>query len=1090
MIKAVLSFSIAQRWMVMVMSAVMAAFGAWALSRLPIDAVPDITNNQVQINTLAPALSTIEVEKQITVPIETALAGMPRLQSTRSLSRNGFSQITAVFDEKTDIYFARQQVSERLGEARSSLPPNTEPHMGPISTGLGEIYMWTVQYAEPPKIKPGQSGPQSDGSFITPEGQRLVTALEREAYLRTVQDWIIRPQIKSVHGVAGVDAIGGYSKQYQVQPDAAHMASYGLSFADIARALEENNVSRGARYIERNGEGIAVRSTGRIQTLDDLADVVVTTRSGKPIRISDVATTAIGGEVRTGSASVNGHEAVIGTALMLIGGNSRTVAAAVNARLVQLSRSVPPGIEIKPLLNRTQLVDATVHTVSKNLLEGAVLVVAVLLVMLGNLRAAIIAAAVIPVAMLMTAIGMVENRISANLMSLGALDFGLIVDGAVIITENCLRHLAERQHRLGRLLTKSERLEVVRIASQEMIRPTVYGQAIIILVYVPLLSFTGVEGKMFEPMALTVILALASAFVLSLTFVPAAIAIFVSGRVTEKDNAVVGWLKWHYEPLLRKAVARPIPVIAGAGLLICFSLVVFMRLGQEFIPSLDEKNIAINALRIPSTALAQSQRMQLDIENAIARLPEVETVFSKTGTAEIASDPMPPNASDTFVILKPNDQWPDPSLPKEELLSRMSGVLNKIPGQAYEFTQPIQMRFNELLAGVRGDIAVKVFGDEFEPMLRAANRIATALRATEGAADVKVEQINGLPTLDIAINRGEIARLGLSVSAIQSVIGAAIGGQESGTVFEGDRHFAIVVKLAEDRRADLEVLRNLPVTLPPLSPGATVQTVPLSRVADFHFVEGPNQISREQGKRRVVITANVRGRDMASVVDDARLRIDQSVKLPPGYWITWGGQYENLANARERLAFVVPGCFVLIFLLLFSALGTAREAALVFSAVPLALTGGILALWLRGLPFSVSAAVGFIALSGVAVLNGLVMVSAIRQLALTRESKAATIEGALMRLRPVLMTALVAALGFVPMALATGTGAEVQRPLATVVIGGLITATFLTLFVLPALITLFGSRIADIDDDSVRSSSSSSGQDAAGSRMASSSGEP
>jgi len=1065
MIKAVLSFSIAQRWVVMVLSAVVVALGAWALARLPIDAVPDITNNQVQINTLAPALSTAEVEKQVTVPLETALAGMPQLESTRSLSRNGFSQITAIFDDKADIYFARQQVSERLREARSVLPPNAEPHMGPISTGLGEIYMWTVQYAEPWQVKPGQFGLQSDGSYITPEGQRLVTPVEREAYLRTVQDWIVRPQIKSVSGVAGVDAIGGYSKQYQVQPDAARLASYGLSFADVAKALEENNVSRGARYIERNGEGIAVRSTGRIQTLNDLANVVVTTRGGKPIRIADVATTAIGGETRTGSASVNGREGVIGTALMLIGGNSRTVAEAVDARLKQLSLSLPPGIEIKPLLNRIDLVDATIRTVAKNLLEGAVLVIVVLLVMLGNLRAAIITAAVIPVAMLMTAIGMVETRISANLMSLGALDFGLIVDGAVIITENCLRHLADRQRKSGRLLTQSERLEAVRDAAQEMIRPSVYGQAIIILVYVPLLSFTGVEGKMFEPMALTVILALVSAFILSLTFVPAAIAIFVTGRVTEKDNAAVGWLKRHYEPMLRKAVARPTPVIVGAGLLICLSFVLFLRLGQEFIPSLDEKNIAINALRIPSTALAESQRMQLDVEKAIAKLPEVEAVFSKTGTAEVASDPMPPNASDTFVIFKPIDQWPDPSLSKKELLRRISDGLEKLPGQIYEFTQPIQMRFNELLAGVRGDIAVKVFGDEFEPMLHAANQIAAALRSTQGATDVKVEQINGLPTLDIAINRREIARLGLSVTAIQSVIGAAIGGQEAGMVFEGDRRFEIVVKLPEDRRADLEVLRNLPVTLPPLSPGAMVQTVPLSRVADFHFVEGPNQISREQGKRRVVVTANVRGRDMASVVDEAKSKIDQSVKLPPGYWMTWGGQYENLASARARLAMVVPGCFVLIFLLLFSALGTARDAALVFSAVPLALTGGILALWLRGLPFSVSAAVGFIALSGIAVLNGLVMLSAIRQLALTRETAAAIIEGALMRLRPVVMTALVAALGFVPMGLATGTGAEVQRPLATVVIGGLVTATFLTLFVLPALIMRFGSQRMEVDGE-------------------------
>ncbi|BEV45317.1 CusA/CzcA family heavy metal efflux RND transporter [Afipia carboxidovorans] len=1060
MIKAVLSFSIAQRWAVVIVTLVVAAFGAWSLSRLPIDAVPDITNNQVQINTLAPAFSTVEVEKQITVPLETALAGMPGLESTRSLSRNGFSQITAVFDEKTNIYFARQQVSERLTEARQALPQGTEPRMGPVSTGLGEVSMWTVRYVAQATDHPSETGPQSDGSYITPEGQRLVTSLEREAYLRTVQEWIVRPQIKSVAGVAGVDSIGGYTKQYQVQPDTARLASYGLSFTDIVKALEENNVSRGARYIERNGEGIAVRATGRIQTLDDLANVVVSTRGGRPIRIADIASTAIGGETRTGSASINGEEAVIGTALMLIGGNSRTVAAAVDARLTEIARLLPPGIEIKPLLDRTQLVDATIRTVAKNLTEGAALVIAVLLILLGNLRAAIITAIVIPLAMLMTAIGMVESRISANLMSLGALDFGLIVDGAVIITENCLRHLAERQRELGRLLSRAERLDTVRDAAQEMIRPSVYGQAIIILVYVPLLSFTDVEGKMFEPMALTVILALASAFVLSLTLVPAAVALFVTGRVTEKDNAAVGWLKRHYEPLLRKAIARPAPVIGSASFLVCASLALFTTLGQEFIPSLDEQNIALHALRIPSTSLSESQRMQLDVEKTIAGLPEVETVFSKTGTAEIASDPMPPNASDTFVILKPRAQWPDPASSKEDLVHRISDAVAKLPGQAYEFTQPIQMRFNELLAGVRGDIAVKVFGDDFEAMLRAANQIAAILRTTQGATDVKVEQINGLPTLDIAIHRAEIARLGLSAGTIQAVIGAAVGGQEAGKVFEGDRHFEIVVKLAENHRADLEVLRNLPVTLPASAPGAALQTVPLNRVADFRFIEGPNQISREQGKRRVVVTANVRGRDMASVVDDARAKIDQTVKLPSGYWIAWGGQYENLASARARLALVVPGCFVLIFLLLCSALGTARDAAIVFTAVPLALTGGILTLWLRGLPFSVSAAVGFIALSGIAVLNGLVMLSAIRQIAERTDATSAIIEGALTRLRPVVMTALVAALGFVPMAIATSAGAEVQRPLATVVIGGIISSTVLTLFVLPALYATFHKNAA------------------------------
>jgi cobalt-zinc-cadmium resistance protein CzcA len=1056
MIRHILAFSIARRWVVVLLCLGAALLGVRALTKLPIDAVPDITNNQVQINTTAAALSPLEVEKQITFPIETALAGTPGLESTRSLSRNGFSQITAVFSEKTNIYFARQQVSERLIEVRQSLPPGAEPRMGPVSTGLGEIYMWTVGFADEPARKVGEPGRQSDDGFLTPEGQRLRTEVELAGYLRTVQDWIIRPQIKGVLGVAGVDSIGGYRKQYQVQPDPAKLSGMGLTFADVVKAIEANNVSRGARYIERNGEGYVVRAGGRIESIEELSAVVVSTRGGIPVRIRDIAGVSIGGETRTGSASENGREVVVGTALMLIGANSRTVAAAVEARMQEIKKSLPPGVQVKTVLNRMQLVDATIGTVSLNLAEGALLVIAVLFVLLGNFRAAVITALVIPFAMLMTAVGMWQGRISANLMSLGALDFGLIVDGAVIITENCLRHLAERQHALRRQLTLQERLATVQVSAEEMIQPSVYGQAIIILVYVPLLTFTGVEGKMFEPMALTVILALACAFVLSLTLVPALIAIFVTGRVQERENAAVRGLSRLYAPLLRFSIRSPLPVIVGAFVLFVGALLIFGRLGQEFIPSLDEKNIAMHALRIPSTALSQSQAMQLGVEKTISGFPQVAFVFSKTGTAEVASDPMPPNASDTFIILKPEDQWPDPALGKEGLVAQISDAVGQLPGNVYEFTQPIQMRFNELLAGVRGDVAVKIFGDEFEPMLRSANQVAAVLRGVSGAADVKVEQISGLPTLEIRIDKAEIARRGLSVAAVQDVIGAAIGGQEAGVVFEGDRHFEIVVRLTEKERADLEALSNLPVALPRAGSGA-VQSLPLSGLASFNFTEGPNQISRENGKRRIVVTANVRGRDIASVVADGQERIAQSVKLPSGYWMTWGGQFENLTAARQRLLLVVPGCFLLIFLLLFGALGSARDAMLVFSAVPLALTGGVLSLWLRAMPFSVSAAVGFIALSGVAVLNGLVMLSFIKKLVDNGSSvRSAIEEGALTRLRPVIMTALVASLGFVPMALATGTGAEVQRPLATVVIGGLISATLLTLVVLPALYARFG----------------------------------
>jgi cobalt-zinc-cadmium resistance protein CzcA len=1045
MISRILALSIQYRWTVVVLSLCAVAFGAWSLTRLPIDAVPDITNKQVQVNTSALALSPAEIEKQVTFRIETALAGIPGLEATRSISRNGFSQVTAVFTEKTDIYFARQQVGERLLELRPHLPPGVEPKMGPVSTGLGEIYMWTIGFAPDAQT----------GVFLTPEGERLTNAVERAAYLRTVQDWIVRPIIKSVTGVAGVDSIGGYVKQYHVQPDPMKLVGLGLSFGDVIKAIEANNVSRGASIIERNGEGITVRTGGRLENIADIGEVVVATRGAVPVRVRDIAEIAIGGEIRTGSASANGREIVVGTALMLIGSNSRTVSAAVDAKLNQIRRTLPPGIDIKTVLNRTQLVDSTIATVATNLSEGALLVILVLFMLLGNFRAALIVALVIPVAMLMTATGMLQTRISANLMSLGALDFGLIVDGAVIIAENTLRHLAEKQKEIRRALSTPERLQTVQAAATEMIGPSVYGQAIIILVYVPLLTFTGVEGKMFEPMAFTVILALVSAFILSLTFVPALIALIITHRVAEGDNAAIHGLKTAYAPLLKATIRRPLPVIAFGVAAFVFALLLFLRLGQEFVPTLDEKNIAMHALRIPSTSLRQAQAMQFDVEKKISAFPQVAFVFSKTGTAEIATDPMPPNASDTFIILKPEAQWPDPSLTKDDLVKQIEVAVRELPGNSYEFTQPIQMRFNELLAGVRGDIAVKVFGDAFGPLLSAADQITDTLRATKGATDVKIEQASGLAVLEISVDKAAIARRGLSLAAVQDVIGTAIGGREAGVVFEGDRYFEITVRLAEAIRNDIDAMKRLPVSLP--GAGNLAMTVPLGEVATFTFSEGPNQISRENGKRRVVVTANVRDRDIASVVNEARTAIDTQVKLPAGYWLSWGGQFENLVTARNRMAIVVPACFVLIFLLLMSALGSVRDALLVFSAVPLALTGGVLALWLRGIPFSVSAAVGFIALSGIAVLNGLVMLTFIKQLmAQGREKVDAIYEGALTRLRPVVMTAMVASLGFVPMALATGTGAEVQRPIATVVIGGLISATLLTLLVLPALFGLFG----------------------------------
>lgn len=1062
MIEPILSFAIRRRVLVVLLVAVLAAFGARSLLNLPIDAVPDITNNQIQITTLAPALSPFEIEQQVTYPVETALAGIAGLEDTRSISVNGLSQVTAIFEEKVDIYFARQQVAERLGEARDRLPPGLTPTMGPISTGLGEVYMWTVEYApfDAKKAKAGAAGWQPDGSYLTPEGERLTTEVERATYLRTVQDWIVAPQMKGVRGVAGIDTIGGHVRQYHVLPDPARLVSFGLTFADLGTALERANHSLGAGQMERNGELFIVRSDGRIATAEQIAGTVISTRGGVPVRLSDVATVQTGQELRTGSASENGREVVVGTALMLIGQNSRTVADAVDTKLQDIRRSLPADIMAKTVLDRTDLVNATIKTVARNLTEGALLVIAVLFLLLGNIRAALITALVIPVTMLFTATGMLEAGVSANLMSLGALDFGLIVDGAVIIAENCLRRLGERQHHLCRVLTCKERLAEVMEASKEMIQPSVYGQAIIITVYLPLLTFTGVEGKMFEPMALTVIIALVAAFILSLTLVPALIALFVSGKVEETENVIIRRAGDWYRPWLDRALAAPVKAAGFAAALFALSLLLFTQLGQEFIPQLDEGDVALNAFRIPSTSLPQATEQQLEIEKTIAAFPEVAFAFSKTGTAEIGTDVMPPGISHMFVMLKPRDEWPDPGLSKAALVQRLEKAVGSLPGQVYEVSQPIQLRFNELLAGVRGDVAIKVFGDDFDTLLTTANQIAAIIQTVPGAADVRAEQVSGASFLNVEVDRDRAARYGLSVADVQEVLAIAVGGREAGLVYQGDRRFDILVRLPDMLRNDPDALATLPI---PLTEG---RTVPLGEVATIRFAEGPNQISRENGKRRIVVQANVRGRDIGSFVAEAQEKLAAQVSVPAGYWVTWGGQFENLIAARDRLMIVVPACFALIFLLLYSALGSARDAVLVFSGVPLALTGGILALYLRGMPFSISAAVGMIALSGIAVLNGLVMLSFIRQLRLKGMAlEQAVREGAMTRLRPVLMTALVASLGFVPMALSTGVGAEVQRPIATVVIGGLITATLLTLIVLPALYRRFAGPIIPHEDD-------------------------
>ena len=1076
MLERILRFSIEHRTIVVLLTVVVALIGLAALTQLPIDAVPDITNNQVQINTVAPALAPVEIEKQVTFVVETALAGIPGLTSTRSLSRNGFSQVTAIFEDNVDIYFARTQVSERLLDARDSMPTGAEPRMGPISTGLGEIAMWTIEFEHPAgkgaPTRDGESGWQRDGTYLTPEGALLRTDVERASYLRTVQDWIVRPQLRTVPGVAGVDAIGGYVKQYHVEPDPMKLVSYGLGFSDVVEALERNNVSTGAGYVEHKGESYLVRATGRVERIEEIESIAVGTRGGIPIYLADVARVEIGRELRTGSGSENGQEVVVGTALMLIGANSRTVAASVATKIEEIGRTLPADVRAKLVLNRSKLVNATIATVQKNLAEGALFVVVVLLVLLGNVRAALICATAIPLSMLFTALGMVQAGISGNLMSLGAIDFGLIVDGAVIIVENCVRVLADRQHELGRPLTLRERLDAVLGASRQVRQATAFGEAIIITVYIPVLALTGVEGKMFRPMAMTVIFALVAAFVLSLTFIPAVVALVMRGRIRERESILIRAAKRMYAPVLGFALRRRLAVIAIAVVAFVGSLLLATRLGQEFAPTLDEKDIALHAIRIPSTSLSQSTAMQLDLEKTVATFPEVAYVFSKTGTAELASDPMPPNVSDAFVILRPPSEWPNPSESKESLRKRLEAAVGVLPGQNYEWTQPIQMRFNELLAGVRGDVAVKVFGDDVEGLRRAAESIATALRGIRGAADVKVEQTTGLPVLTVKTDRQAIARYGLSMRDVQDVVAAAVGGREAGQVFEGDRRFDLVVRLPEEMRRRAATLENLPIPLPrdgqsqlpeivagPLDDGGTrMAFIPLGSVAEIEVAEGMNQVSRENGKRRVVVQANVRGRDLGSFVEEAQEKVG-TVALPSGSWLAWGGQFENLVAARERLNVVVPICFFLIFLLLFSTFGSARYALLVFTGVPLGLTGGIVALWLRDMPLSISAAVGFIALSGVAVLNGLVLVSFVNELRGRGLSlREAIAEGAMTRLRPVLMTALVASLGFVPMAIATGTGAEVQRPLATVVIGGLVSSTALTLLVLPALYTLFAPK--------------------------------
>ena len=1074
MIDRVLSFSVQARWLVVFLTAVVAAFGFYEVNRLPIDALPDITNKQVQINFVAPTLGPEEVEKRVTFPIETALAGLAGVESTRSFSRNGYGQVTAIFTESSNLYFMRQQVAERLAQAKPSLPPGVEPQLGPVSTGLGEIFMYAVEYEAPGGkgvvARDGEPGWQSDGSYFTVDGESLTDDVARLAYLRTVQDWIIRPQLRTVPGVADIDSLGGYEKQYVVEPVPRALSAYGVSYSDVAKALELANLSVGANYIQRSGEAYLVRADARIHSMDEIRSAVVTTRKGVPVLVKDLATVRIGGELRRGAASKNGYEVVIGTALMLAGENSRTVASAVRTKLVEVAKNLPPGIRADVALDRSQLVNATIATVTENLAIGALLVIATLFLILGNVRAATIATLVIPLSILMGAIGMNALGISGNLMSLGALDFGLIIDGAVIIVENTLRRIGERQKHQERLLSVQERMSEAVQASREMVRPTVYGQIVVFLVFVPCLTFQGVEGKMFSPMVITLMVALASAFVLSLTFVPAMVAILIRGRVAENEVGFIRGAKRLYAPALRQVLAHPVLTIVSGLAVFAASVLVFLSLGRVFMPTLDETNFNLSSVRIPSTSVDQSVKLDLPLERAIMSLPEVSIAYSKNGTASLAADPMSPNESDNYVILKPKSAWPPDVRTKNDVLKRIQHVTEPIVGNAYEVTQPIEMRFNELIGGVKTDIAVAVYGDDLDSMSSTARRIASVLGKVPGANDLRIAQTQGFPTFDIRFDRDAIARAGLTMEDVTDTISAALGGRPAGLLFDGDRRFDIVVRIPDLRRNDLDALAALPVMLPAES-GTQRKSVLLKQLVSFRFSEGLNEISRDNGKRRIFIETNVRGRDIGSFVDEAQSRIAQEVKVPPGSWLEWGGQFRNLQDAVRRLEIVVPACLILIFAVLYMALGSVPLALTVFSAVPLALAGGVFTIWLRGIPFSVSAAVGFIAVSGVAVLNGLVLMASIRRrIGLGDNIPSAITNGAIERVRPVLMTALVASLGFVPMAIATGTGSEVQRPLATVVIGGLVTSTALTLLVLPAICSLVlggRRRVRTADGESV-----------------------
>ncbi|WP_168377464.1 MULTISPECIES: efflux RND transporter permease subunit [Acinetobacter] len=1020
----IIQFSIQNAIWVMLFVCTWIAVGIYSYQKLPIDAVPDITNTQVQINTQANGFTALEVEQRITYPIENAMAGIPDLELTRSISRYGLSQVTIVFKDGTDIYWARQQINQRVQEVQSSLPAQVSPTMSPVSTGLGEIYQWVLK-AEP-------NAKKADGTAYS--------AMD----LREIQDWIVRPQLQRVQGVAEVNSIGGFNKTYVVSPDLNRMQQLNLSLEQLQQALTENNENRGAGFIEENGQQLTVRVPGTLNTISDIENTMIDSPNGSPIRVGDIAQVSIGHDLRTGGATYNGEETVLGIAMMAMGQNSRTVSKAVDSKIKDIQASLPKGVKIETVYDRTTLVEKAIKTVQKNLVEGAILVIIILFIFLGNIRAALITACVIPLSMLFTLTGMAQKNISANLMSLGALDFGIIVDGAVVIVENCIRRLAHAQQTLKRPLTQNERFKEVFLAARQARRPLIFGQLIILVVYLPIFALSGVEAKMFHPMALTVVLALVAAIILSITFVPAAVALWVKGEIKETESRWMNWLKKQYLQILNKAFHYKAVVMTFALCLLLITGLLSTKIGSEFAPQLSEGDFAVQLMRSPSTGLEESLKMQENAEKLLLKkFPEIQAVFARTGTAEVATDVMPPNISDGYIMLKPRNEWPNPKESVDELRGRMVAYVATIPGNNSEFSQPIELRFNELISGVRSDVGVKIFGDDMQVLNTEATKIAKIMQQVAGSSAVKVEQTSGLPLLNIEIDKALAAQYGLSVKSIQDTVAASVGGQSVGEILEGDRRFDFVIRL-NDQDRNVSTISQLPLKLP--NGGSIV----LSNVATVSNVDGINQVSRENGKRRIVVTANVEGRDLGSFVADMQTQLKQYA-LPSGYWIEYGGQFENLASAKARMQIVIPLALLTIFILLMAVFHNVKESLLVFTGVPFALTGGVLFLWLRDIPLSMSAGIGFIALSGVAVLNGLVMLTFIKELGDKYPLHEAVWQGAVLRLRPVLMTACVASLGFVPMALATGTGAEVQRPLATVVIGGILSSTLLTLVLLPVL---------------------------------------